>query len=67
VPSFVTHFSPYHQIQTHLTDYWTLGFDETFVRLWTMYLCYCEAGFKAQVLNLQVHSTRTNLFIYLPH
>jgi cyclopropane-fatty-acyl-phospholipid synthase len=21
VPSFVTHFSPYHQIQTHLTDY----------------------------------------------
>jgi cyclopropane-fatty-acyl-phospholipid synthase len=25
----------------------TLGFDETFRRLWRMYLCYCEAGFLA--------------------
>ena len=24
-----------------------LGFDETFRRLWRMYLCYCEAGFRA--------------------
>jgi hypothetical protein len=24
-----------------------LGFDETFRRLWRMYLCYCEAGFLA--------------------
>jgi cyclopropane-fatty-acyl-phospholipid synthase len=24
----------------------TLGFDERFVRLWTYYLCYCEAGFE---------------------
>ncbi|MBL8397259.1 MAG: class I SAM-dependent methyltransferase [Candidatus Accumulibacter sp.] len=24
-----------------------LGFDETFHRLWRLYLCYCEAGFKA--------------------
>ena len=24
-----------------------LGFDETFRRLWRLYLCYCEAGFKA--------------------
>lgn len=31
-----------------------LGFDEAFIRLWTMYLCYCEAGFKSQVLNLQI-------------
>ena len=23
------------------------GFDETFRRLWRLYLCYCEAGFKA--------------------
>ncbi|WP_300451411.1 cyclopropane-fatty-acyl-phospholipid synthase family protein [Accumulibacter sp.] len=23
------------------------GFDETFRRLWRMYLCYCEAGFRA--------------------
>ncbi|MDE2584192.1 MAG: class I SAM-dependent methyltransferase [Betaproteobacteria bacterium] len=25
----------------------TLGFDETFRRLWRFYLCYCEAGFLA--------------------
>jgi cyclopropane-fatty-acyl-phospholipid synthase len=25
----------------------TLGFDETFRRLWRLYLCYCEAGFRA--------------------
>ncbi|WP_412477950.1 class I SAM-dependent methyltransferase [Azonexus sp. IMCC34839] len=25
----------------------TLGFDETFRRLWRLYLCYCEAGFMA--------------------
>ncbi len=25
----------------------TLGFDETFRRLWRLYLCYCEAGFIA--------------------
>ncbi len=24
-----------------------LGFDETFRRLWRLYLCYCEAGFRA--------------------
>jgi len=24
-----------------------LGFDEAFVRIWRMYLCYCEAGFRA--------------------
>ncbi|XLM23052.1 class I SAM-dependent methyltransferase, partial [Chromobacterium piscinae] len=21
------------------------GFDEAFIRLWRLYLCYCEAGF----------------------
>lgn len=31
-----------------------LGFDDTFLRLWNMYLCYCEAGFQAQVINLQI-------------
>jgi hypothetical protein len=25
-----------------------LGFDETFRRLWRMYLCYCEAGFRPE-------------------
>jgi cyclopropane-fatty-acyl-phospholipid synthase len=31
-----------------------LGFDEAFVRLWNLYLCYCEAGFEKQVINLQM-------------
>jgi cyclopropane-fatty-acyl-phospholipid synthase len=28
-----------------------LGFDETFRRMWTFYLAYCEAGFRAGYLN----------------
>lgn len=31
-----------------------LGFDDTFIRLWNLYLCYCEAGFQRQIINLQV-------------
>jgi cyclopropane-fatty-acyl-phospholipid synthase len=34
------------------------GFDERFRRLWTYYLCYCEAGFQAgtiDVLQLGLH------------
>lgn len=31
-----------------------LGFDDAFIRLWNMYLCQCEAGFEAQILNLQI-------------
>lgn len=31
-----------------------LGFDDTFIRLWNLYLCYCEAGFESQALNLQM-------------
>jgi cyclopropane-fatty-acyl-phospholipid synthase len=31
-----------------------LGFDEHFMKLWNLYLCYCEAGFDKQVLNLQI-------------
>jgi cyclopropane-fatty-acyl-phospholipid synthase len=29
-----------------------LGFDETFRRLWRMYLCYCEAGFRAGTIDV---------------
>jgi cyclopropane-fatty-acyl-phospholipid synthase len=28
-----------------------IGFDETFRRMWTFYLAYCEAGFRAGYLN----------------
>jgi cyclopropane-fatty-acyl-phospholipid synthase len=30
-----------------------LGFDETFRRLWTFYLAYCEAGFRSGYLDVQ--------------
>jgi cyclopropane-fatty-acyl-phospholipid synthase len=29
-----------------------LGFDETFRRMWTLYLAYSEAGFRAGYLNV---------------
>lgn len=29
-----------------------LGFDEYFIRMWRMYLCYCEAGFLTRNINL---------------
>jgi len=36
-----------------------LGFDEYFVRMWKMYLCYCEAAFLTRNINLvQVAFTR---------
>lgn len=28
-----------------------LGFDEDFIRMWDMYLCYCEGGFKEGVIS----------------
>lgn len=31
-----------------------LGFDDSFMRLWNLYLAYCEAGFKSQIINLQI-------------
>ena len=31
-----------------------LGFDDAFIRLWNLYLCYCEAGFQSQSINLQM-------------
>jgi len=40
---------------SRLADVRALGFDERFIRLWTYYLCYCEAGFEeGYVDDLQV-------------
>ena len=36
------------QFEAKLGDVRELGFDETFVRIWRMYLAYCEAGFREQ-------------------
>lgn len=36
-----------------------LGFDDAFVRKWTYYLAYCEAGFKNRYINtMQLILTR---------
>ncbi|QKF82973.1 SAM-dependent methyltransferase [Halarcobacter ebronensis] len=36
-----------------------LGFDEYFIRMWEIYLCYCEAGFLTRNINLiQISFTR---------
>ncbi|GGY14566.1 SAM-dependent methyltransferase [Paludibacterium paludis] len=34
--------------ETSLDAVRSQGFDETFIRLWRLYLCYCEAGFDAR-------------------
>jgi len=36
-----------------LAEVRALGFDERFVRLWTYYLCYCEAGFEERYVDDQ--------------
>ncbi len=35
-----------------------LGFDAAFKRLWTYYLCYCEAGFRAGLLDVGLYRLR---------
>ncbi|QKW11301.1 class I SAM-dependent methyltransferase [Streptomyces sp. NA04227] len=37
-----------HREQVH-----TLGFDDSFSRMWTFYLAYCEAGFRSGYLDVQ--------------
>lgn len=36
------------QFEAKLDDVKALGFDESFIRIWRMYLAYCEAGFREQ-------------------
>lgn len=36
----------------HADDVDALGFDHVFRRMWTFYLCYCEAGFRAGYLDV---------------
>lgn len=46
----------FHQKLTHVKE---LGFDEYFIRMWKMYLSYCEAAFITRNINLvQVAFTR---------
>ncbi len=34
----------------------SLGFDETFKRMWHYYLCYCEAGFEEESINVGLYT-----------
>lgn len=44
---------------TKIDEIKDLGFDEYFIRMWRMYLCYCEAAFLTRNINLvQVAFTR---------
>jgi cyclopropane-fatty-acyl-phospholipid synthase len=36
------------QFESHLAQIRAQGFDESFIRIWRMYLTYCEAGFREQ-------------------
>lgn len=38
--------------KTHISNIRSLGFDEYFERMWTMYLNYCEAAFATKNINL---------------
>ena len=35
-----------------------LGFDDRFKRLWTLYLCYCEAGFAEGLIDVGIYKIR---------
>jgi len=42
----------YENMYQNLDKIKQLGFDETFIRKWEYYLCYCEAAFKSRNINV---------------
>lgn len=40
-----------HNFQQALPQVRRLGFDETFIRMWRYYLCFCEGGFLERVIH----------------
>lgn len=51
------------QFNNSLNKVKTLGFDETFIRKWNYYLCYCEAAFAMRNINVMhlVYSRPNNV------
>lgn len=46
-----------------LDDVRTLGFPETFIRLWEFYLCYCEAAFAERLVGtVQMHFAKPRCY-----
>lgn len=51
----------YDSFNANLTKVKSLGFDDTFIRKWNYYLCYCEAAFAMRNINvMQLVYTRPN-------
>ena len=42
----------YEQFNVNLPTVKTLGFDDTFIRKWNYYFCYCEAAFAMRNINV---------------
>ncbi len=42
----------FEQFNSNLTKAKKMGFDETFIRKWNYYLCYCEAAFAMRNINV---------------
>jgi cyclopropane-fatty-acyl-phospholipid synthase len=42
----------YDAFNANLSKVKTLGFDDTFIRKWNYYLCYCEAAFEMRNINV---------------
>jgi cyclopropane-fatty-acyl-phospholipid synthase len=40
-----------HRFEAAWDDLKEMGYDERFRRMWRYYLCYCEAGFAARIIN----------------
>ena len=57
VEDFAAHYAD--TLATWRNNFWdnvadvrALGFDERFIRTWHYYLCYCEAGFREQQIEV---------------
>ena len=40
------------QFNKNISDIKKLGFDDTFIRKWNYYFCYCEAAFDMRNINV---------------
>ncbi|MFT7558339.1 MAG: cyclopropane-fatty-acyl-phospholipid synthase [Flavobacteriales bacterium] len=41
-----------HRFLSHKAEILSLGFNEEFIRLWEYYFCYCEGGFREELIGL---------------
>jgi cyclopropane-fatty-acyl-phospholipid synthase len=49
----------HERVNAQVAEIKPLGFDEKFLQMWRFYLCYCEAGFRAQRTDvMQIELTR---------